>query len=118
MVYHKHFNKELKIYDCFEYLGNKEKCINEDLHHENYIIAKKYSLLGVILDIIKSFGKAVCMIIAIALIVYKNAGISAFTVLMQAMDSMQGGLMNVFTKISDFGSLHLAPLWAHIGIGG
>lgn len=108
MLFDKHFNKELKIYDCFEYLGNKEKYINEDLHHENYIIAKKYSLLGVILDIVKSFGKAVCMIITIALIVYKNASISAFTVLVQAMDSMQGCLMNVFSKFRDFGSLHLA----------
>lgn len=108
MLFDKHFNKELKIYDCFEYLGNKEKYINEDLHHENYIIAKKYSLLGVILDIVKSFGKAVCMIITIALIVYKNASISAFTVLVQAMDSMQECLMNVFSKFRDFGSLHLA----------
>ena len=108
MLFDKHFNKELKIYDCFEYLGNKEKYINEDLHRENYIIAKKYSLLGVILDIVKSFGKAVCMIITIALIVYKNASISAFTVLVQAMDSMQECLMNVFSKFRDFGSLHLA----------
>ena len=108
MLFDKHFNKELKIYDCFDYLGNKEKCINEELHLENYVIAKKYALLSVLLDIVKSFGKAVCMIIAIALIVYKNVGISAFTVLMQAMDSMQECLMNIFSKIRDFGSLHLA----------
>ena len=60
------------------------------------------------MDIVKSFGKAVCMIITIALIVYKNASISAFTVLVQAMDSMQECLMNVFSKFRDFGSLHLA----------
>ena len=108
MLFEKHYNKELKIYDCFKYLGDKEKGINEDLHHENYLVAKKYSLFGVILDIVKSFGKAICMIIAIALIVYQNAGISAFTVLMQAMDSMQTCLMNAFSKFRDFGALHLA----------
>lgn len=108
MLFEKHFNKELKMYDCFEYLGDKEKCINQELHQENYAIAKKYSLFGIILDIVKSFGKAVCMIIVIALIVYKEAGISAFTVLMQAMDSMQECLMNVFAKFRDFGSLQLA----------
>lgn len=108
MLFEKHYNKELKIYDCFEYLGNKEKNINEELHRENYIIAKKYSILGVILDIVKSFGKAICMIIAIALVVYKNAGISAFTVLMQAMDSMQACLMNAFSKFRDYGALELA----------
>ena len=108
MLFDRHFNKELKIYNCFNYLGDREKTINEELHNESYIIAKKYSYLGVLLDIIKSLGKSLCMIIAISLIVYGNAGISAFTVLVQAMDSMQECLMNVFSRLKDFGSLRLA----------
>lgn len=108
MLFDKHYNKELKVYDCFGYLGDKEKGINEQLHHESYRIAKKYSLLGILLDIVKSVGKAACMMITVALIVYKDVSISAFTVLMQAMDSMQACLMDIFAKIRDIGSLRLS----------
>lgn len=107
MLFDKHYNKELKIYDCFDYLGDKERKINEDLHGENYSIAKKFSWQGVVLDIIKSIGKAISMLATILLIIYRNVGISAFTVLVQAMDSMQSGLKDVFSKIKDFGALFL-----------
>ena len=108
MLFDKHYNKELKVYDCFGYLGDKEKGINEKLHHESYVIARKYALLGILLDIVKSVGKAACMMIAVALIVYKDVSISAFTVLMQAMDSMQACLMDIFAKIRDIGALRLS----------
>lgn len=88
--------------------GDKEKGINEKLHHESYVIARKYALLGILLDIVKSVGKAACMMIAVALIVYKDVSISAFTVLMQAMDSMQACLMDIFAKIRDIGALRLS----------
>ena len=101
------FDKELKVYDCFQYLGEKEKRINEELHFENYEIAKKYSLLGVLLEIIKSIGKGLCMLLTVFLIIYRGAGLSAFTVLMQAMDSMQSCLMDIFSKFRDFSSLNL-----------
>jgi ABC-type multidrug transport system fused ATPase/permease subunit len=108
MLFDKHYNKELKIYDCFGYLGDKERKINEELHGENYSIAKKFSWHGVVLDIVKSIGKAISMLVTIFLIIYKNVGISAFTVLVQAMDSIQDGLKNVFSKIKDFGASFLA----------
>lgn len=57
MLFDKHYNKELKVYDCFQYLGDKERLINEDLHMENYEMAKKYSVFAVLLDIAKSMGK-------------------------------------------------------------
>ena len=107
MLFDKHYNKELKVYDCFQYLGEKEKRINEELHFENYEIAKKYSLLGVLLEIIKSIGKGLCMLLTVFLIIYRGAGLSAFTVLMQAMDSMQSCLMDIFSKFRDFSSLNL-----------
>ncbi len=108
MLFSKHFNKELSVYNCFDYLGNKEKQINLQLHSESYSIAKKYSFYGMILDIIKNVGKSLCMISTVFLIIFYGVSISAFTVLVQAMDTMQNCLMEIFSKVKDFSSLYLA----------
>lgn len=108
MLFSKHFNKELNIYNCFDYLGNKEKQINLQLHRECYSIAKKYSFYGMILDIIKNVGKSLCMILTVFLIIFYGVGISAFTILVQTTDTMQNCLMAIFSKVKDFSSLYLA----------
>lgn len=107
MLFEKHYNKELKIYNCFNYLCEKERRINEQLHNENYRIAKKYSIYTVLLDFIKGIGKALSLIVVMLLILNYNANISAFTVLMQSMDTIQNGIMNVFSKIGSMNSLLL-----------
>lgn len=104
MLFDKNFNKELKVYDCFDYLGKKEEDVNIKLHKESYSVAKKYALLTVLLDIVKGFGKGISILISIYLILFMNASIAAFTVLIESMDSMQGGLLNLFSKIGDFNS--------------
>lgn len=47
------------------------------------------------------------MLLTAFLIIYRGARLSAFTVLIQAMDSMQSCLMNIFSKFRDFSSLGL-----------
>lgn len=108
MLFSKHFNKELSVYNCFDYLGDKEKKINLQLHNESYSIARKYSFYGMLLDIIKNIGKSICMILTVFLIIFYGVGIAAFTVLVQAMDTMQNCLMSIFSKVKDFSSLYLA----------
>ena len=38
MLFEKHYNKELKIYDCFKYLGDKEKGIKLNATRQNHEI--------------------------------------------------------------------------------
>lgn len=108
MLFKKHYNKEMKIYQDFEYLGEKQRKLNKELHDKNYEIAKKYSWYGIFLDMIKSIGKILCIFVVLYLIMNGKAGIAGITVLFQSMDSIQNSLMNGFSKIRDFSSLCLA----------
>lgn len=101
MLFEKHYNKELKHYHLFDYIGEKECTINKELHDGNYKLTKKYAVLGVLLDIIKGIGRGICMIWTIYLILFQDINISALTVLIQAMDSMQKGLLDIFSNIKE-----------------
>jgi len=106
MMFDKSSNKELKFYNIFDYLGDKQEKINYNLNKERYIISKKYSIYGVILDVLKTIVKGISIILTVSFI-YNGMNISALTVLIQAVDNMQGSLLNSFNMFKTFDSFKL-----------
>lgn len=106
MLFEKNFNKDLIFNNLFDYISDKERDINYKLHEESYTLSKKYAFYGIILDIIKTIVKVICIVFVIYLVI-GGLNISALTVLFQATEGIQGALLSLFNSMKEFGTSSL-----------
>lgn len=103
LMFEKQTNKELKFYNLFGYLADKQEKINYELNSERYKMSKKYAILGILLDISKTLIKYVCVLFTINLI-FNGLNISSLVIVLQAMDNMQNSLLIGYEKIKSINS--------------
>ncbi len=106
MLFDKTANREMKFCNIFDYIGEKQKSINTELHAKSYNLTKKYAIYGMILDMLKVIVKVICIMGVIYLIINGHS-VALLAVAITSIDEVQRSLIDLFSKFKEWSEVLL-----------